>query len=264
MASYQWSWCFAGQQRRIIWLEKTVTKRATVVFSAVQIVGYILASYASLPTPVAAQPQVAVGLQEHKLSQHNDWWSIDIKYPAMEGADAFNTAVRQQVEATAEGFRKSLPKTASKDYPDYGAHLKGTYAAQVLKNGIVTVLFQYDEYTPGAVHPWGLLTSINYDSRLQRVLALSDLFRPGCNYVSHLSRMSIQSLEHHEYAEKTAIRNGAGPVEKNFQVFTLTDTELVLHFQQYQVAAGAVPSEEIAIPLIRLASLLRKGYLAGQ
>jgi uncharacterized protein DUF3298/peptidoglycan-N-acetylmuramic acid deacetylase PdaC-like protein len=243
---------------------KTVTKRTSVVFSVVQIVGYILTSYASLPTPLAAHPEVAVDLQEYTLSQHNDGWSIDIKYPAIEGADAFNTAVRQQVEATAEGFRRSLPKTASKDYPDYGAYLKGTYRAQVLKNGIVTVLFQYDEYTPGAVHPWGLLTSINYDKRFRQVLALSDLFSPGCNYVSRLSRISIQSLEEHEYAEKTAIRHGAGPVENNFQVFTLTDTELVLHFQQYQVAPGAMPSEEVAIPLTRLAPLLRKPYLTGQ
>jgi hypothetical protein len=125
-------------------------------------------------------------------------------------------------------------------------------------------LFDSDEYTPGAAHPWGVMASINYDTRSGRLLTLSDLFRPDCNYLSRLSEISVHQLEQHEYAEESAIRHGAGPVEKNFQVFTLTDTELVLHFQQYQVAAGAVPSEQVSIPLKKLSPLLRKNYLAKQ
>jgi hypothetical protein len=41
-------------------------------------------------------------------------------------------------------------------------------------------------------------------------------------------------------------------------VFTLTDTDLVLHFPMYQVAAGAAREQTAVIPLERLASLLRK------
>jgi hypothetical protein len=81
----------------------------------------------------------ALRLQESQLKQHDDWWSIEIKYPVIEGDNSFNTAVRQHVNASADGFRKNLPRTASKGYPDYGAYLKGKYKAQVLSNGIVTV-----------------------------------------------------------------------------------------------------------------------------
>ena len=132
----------------------------------------------------------------------------------------------------------------------------------MLKNGIVTVLFEYSEYTPGAVHPWGVMSSVNYDTRSARFLTLSDLFRPGSNYVARLSEISIHDLLQDEYAVETAIRQGAGPAEKNFEVFTLTDTELVLHFQQYQVAPGVVPSAQVSIPFKELAPLLRKDYLA--
>ena len=92
------------------------------------------------------------------------------------------------------------------------------------------------------------------------MLALADLFRPGSHYVAYLSKLAIRSLEQHEYAAKEAIRHGAGPVASNFKVFTLTDTELLLHFQQYQVASGAVPSEQVAIPLTTLAPMLREQY----
>ena len=201
-------------------------------------------------------------LRERKLQQHDDCWSIEIKYPIIEGDSTFNAAVLHRVSTVAAAFRKGLPKTASKSYPDYGAYLKGKYGAQILTNGIVSVLFEYEEYVPGAAHPWGMMASMNYDSRSARFLRLSDLFRPGSNYLSRLSEISIHDLQEHEYAEETAIRRGAGPLEKNFAVFTLTDTELVVHFQQYQVAAGAVPSEQVSIPLKKLAPLLRKHYLA--
>jgi Deacetylase PdaC/Protein of unknown function (DUF3298) len=242
------------ERKRIMSPGEAVSNRVRVVLSVVQIVACVAATYSN----------PAVRLQERELIQHDDWWSIDIKYPIIEGANTFNTAVRQHINATADGFRKGLPRTASKGYPDYGAYLKGKYEAKILRNGVISVLFDYDEYAPGAAHPWGVIASINYDTRSGRLLAISDLFRPGCNYVSRLSEISIHELEQHEYAEEAAIRRGAGPVEKNFGVFTLTDTELVLHFQQYQVAAGAVPSEHVSIPLTKLAHLLRKEYLAVQ
>ena len=231
-----------------------MSKNLRTLLSVVQIVACVAFSYSN-PT---------LRLQKRELIQHEDWWSIEIKYPMIEGDNTFNTAVRQHVNATADGFKKGLPRTASKGYPDYGAYLKGKYRAQVLNRGIVTVLFDSDEYTPGAAHPWGVMASINYDTRSGRLLTLSDLFRPDCNYVSRLSEISVHQLEQHEYAKESAIRHGAGPVEKNFQVFTLTDTELVLHFQQYQVAAGAVPSEQVSIPLKKLSPLLRKNCLAKQ
>jgi peptidoglycan-N-acetylmuramic acid deacetylase PdaC-like protein/uncharacterized protein DUF3298 len=214
--------------------------------------------------PVPAGAQVIGNFQEHAVSQHGDWWMIDLKYPAVDGADDFNAAIRQHVNAMADKFRKGLPKTASSGYPDYGAYLKGTYTAQALKNGVITVLFDYGEYTPGAAHPWGVMASINYDTRGHRVLTLSDLFWPESGYVSRLSRISIDTLDQHEYADTEAIRRGAGPVEKNFEVFTLTETELILHFQQYQVAPGVVPSEQVAILLTDLAPLLRKRYMPTQ
>ena len=42
------------------------------------------------------------------------------------------------------------------------------------------------------------------------------------------------------------------------KVFTLTDTNLVLHFPTYRVAAGAPGPLEVAIPLDTPARILRK------
>lgn len=209
---------------------------------------------------VPRNPQATIKLQQKEIDQGDSWWSINVKYPQAEGADVFNVVIRQIVTAKIENFKKRLPKTAATGYPDYGAYLKDTYSAQVLKNGVISVLLQYEEYTPGAAHPWGTLASINYDTHARRVLALSDLFLSQSNYVSRLSKLAIDSLNPRQDADTHAIRQGAGPAEGNFKVFTLTDTDLTLHFQQYQVAAGAVSSEQVVIPLTRVISLLRKEY----
>jgi uncharacterized protein DUF3298 len=151
---------------------------------------------------------------------------------------------------------------ADKDRPNGEGYMEGTYTATVQSNGIISFLFDYDEYTPGAVHPWGVMESVNYDTRNNRVIALADLFRPGSNYVVRLSRLAIASLEQRGYPR--GIRGGAGPKASNFTVFTLTDSELVLHFQQYQVAPGVVPSEQVAIPLRTLEPILREQYRPAQ
>lgn len=206
----------------------------------------------------AADSQVLPKLQEREFHEHDDWWSIDIKYPEITGADFFNLAIHRNLKLIVDGFKKGLPGPASKDSP--GAYLTGTYRAYVLKDGVVSLLVEYDTYYPGAAHPGGELASINYDAKEHRLLALSDLFRPRSPFVSLLSEMAIQSLNENEYADTNAVRRGAGPVERNFKVFTLTDTELVLHFQTYQVSAGAAGPQQLVIPLTRLKPLLRQRF----
>jgi len=103
------------------------------------------------------------------------------------------------------------------------------------------------------------MASSNYDRRARRVLALSDLFRPGVDYVKQLSDIAIASLQDQELSsDPDWIRRGAGPVESNFKVFTLTETDLVLHFPKYQVTAGAQGPQRVEIPLKDFAGLFRQ------
>jgi hypothetical protein len=188
-------------------------------------------------------------------------WSIDVKYPELADAKVFNLAIHRNLDSMVLGFKRGLlPELSNKDSPDYDAYLKGTYRAQVLKSGVVSVLFDYTTYIPGAAHPGGELASINYDSNTHRLLALSDLFRPRSPYVSRISEIAIQSLDQNEYADAHAVHHGADPVESNFKVFTLTNTELVIHFQTYQVAAGAAGSQQVVIPLASLKPLLKQRF----
>lgn len=206
---------------------------------------------------LACLPPTVLQVQQREIHEQGIHYVIDVKYPEIENFDHFNAAVRQAVDSLTEGFKKDMPGV---DAPDasVGGYLNGSYNAAILKNGIVSVLLDYGEYGSGAVHPWDAMVSINYDSRTCRVLALSDLFRPGVHYLQRLSRLAIASLDNNEFADHGAIRHGAAPLESNFKVFTLTDTALVLHFHMYQVAAGAAGTQSAVIPLDKLVPLLRK------
>ena len=203
----------------------------------------------------------SVHFHEQEINYADELWHINVKFPQIDGDEAFNSVVQRSATEQADTFRKQMEFfDADKDRPNGEGYMEGSYSATMQSNGVISVLFTYDEYTPGAVHPWGVMESVNYDTRNHRVLALADLFRPGSSYVKRLSKIAIASLEQHEGAEEGFIRHGAGPLESNFKVFTLTDTELVLLFQQYQVAPGVVPFEQVKIPLTSLAPILRKQY----
>ena len=204
-------------------------------------------------------------VREQVYRRGGDGWSITIKYPSIASLPKFNAAVIRQVHATAAKFLKEFPGSPSEQFSNYSSYLNGVCTARVLRNGIISVLCDYGEYVAGAAHPWEVVTSVNYDSRTSRVLKLADLFNPGADYVSRLSKLSSELLmQRPEIPDEQSIRNGAGPVEQNFQVFTLTDDALIVHFQQYQVAPGVAPALQIEIPLTKLHPLLRTRYRADR
>ena len=194
-------------------------------------------------------------IQGREFVEHGGSYLIDVKYPEISDAPVFNAAVQQAVGAARKEFGHGA--TASEGQPTE-SYLRSDYKADVLKNGIVSVILHYDEYTAGAAHPWGVMQTINYDRRNCRVLKLSDFFLPGTNYVGRLSDLAIADLEKNEDAERAPIEHGAGPNESNFRFFTLTDDSLVLHFSMYQVAAGAAGEQTVEIPLTELSPLLKK------
>jgi hypothetical protein len=205
---------------------------------------------------LAFAPASGVQIQPRELDARVPIGTIHFKYPEIDNARPFNEAVHRVVDPIVDSFKNTVPDVLPPNSAE--GSLDGHYSSAILKNGIVSVLLEWSVYVPGAAHPGSFEASINYDSRARRVLRLSDLFRPGTNYVALLSQLSIASLEQNEYAEIDKIREGAGPVESNFQVFTLTGTALVLHFPAYQVAAGAAGPKEVTIPLDRLSRILRK------
>lgn len=179
-------------------------------------------------------PQIQI--LPRKFEEVHRFYGMHFKYPQIASAPRFNARVLEVVRDATGKFRQEMRVVVAK--PQYDGYLDGKCKVIVLKNGLVSVLLEWSEYFPGAAHPGRTSVSVNYDTRTGKLLKLSDLFRPDEDYVSQLSKLAMTDLIGREIAEPMVIEHGAGPVEANFQVFTLSDTSLILHFQTYQVAAG--------------------------
>ena len=205
---------------------------------------------------------------------------VTFKYPEIANAVRFNAAVHQIVDPLVKSWADTA-KSENRDQQEstVGSSINGTYTLASLRSGTVSVLFHWTTYFAGAAHPSGEIASLNYDTATGRVLALANLFRPGVNYIKRLSDLAIESLirqqfalldglglrsadpdeqRENEYAVIAGVREGAGPVEANFKVFTLTDTHLVLHFQTAQVAHQIMGPQKVTIPLTALEPFLKK------
>jgi hypothetical protein len=227
--------------------------RMPVLLTAVLLFGLSSAS-ASEPLPrEAAKPVLGPFTTVLRQSEFRAY-GIRFKYPEIPNSPAFNAAVHRILQSLVETANRENVGYKGQDCPDPHYHIEGRYSATILERGIVSVLLDWTEYSPCAAHPGGSMASVNYDLRNGRVLAISDLFRPGADYLPRLSALAIASMS--EYLGEGLNRGGAAPVESNFKVFTLTDTSLVLHFNTYQVAAGAAGPQEVIIPLGKLAPLL--------
>lgn len=198
-------------------------------------------------------------IQTREINERHQTWAISIKYPYIAGSESFNVAVKKIVHPLMKAFSGEIPPM--QNAPNYPGYVNGKYSYVVVKDGIVSLLVEWDEYYPGAAHPSGGSASINYDTTTSRVLSLSDFFRPGSDYVAKLSKLATIELAGTEHTDDYAIQHGAGPVEANFKVFTLTDTDLVLHFQPYQVGPGAMGAVDVTIPLTKLTPILRRRWI---
>ena len=196
---------------------------------------------------VAASPK-SVQLTRLEIREQYSPCRIEIDYPEIVHATLFNEAVQQIIQPRLKNIREVAPKC-----PGY---LKATYKAVTLKSGVVSVLFEFESDCHNGIHPPpGDLVSINYDAHTNHVLTLSDLFRPGTNYLARLSEATIAALKQQGVLVH---REGTFPLKDNFKVFTLTDTALVLHFPTYQVSDYASGPHTVVIPFEQLAPLLNR------
>lgn len=182
--------------------------------------------------------------------------TLDITYPEIAGAPVANAAIKRILDPLRAEFQSVSSMPAGPSH--VAGSISGNYSATQLQTGILSVLIEWSEYAPGAAHPGGFVATVNYDDRTRRVLVLGDLFRPGAPYRKRLSQLCAESLASQGLIESSGIRESARTIEAKLKDFTVTEKALVLHFSMAEVAATAAGTPQVAVPLEKLAGMLRK------
>lgn len=224
------------------------------------------------------KPNIAdVRASATKYSDHGQYYDIDLQYPSKTALAGTASAVgdanavssmKAFSENTAESFKEdgNFANLTPEDIQIQGLDqdrkytLSDTYQFYSSPSTISYAFSIYSD-TLGA-HPNGFFRTFTFDAKTAKSLALSDLFKPGSDYLSAISSLSRTMLTKQlgEFADADMIKPGTTADEDNFQNFVLDGQTLTILFPPYQVAAYAAGPQTVKIPLSQLSDILNPAY----
>jgi Protein of unknown function (DUF3298)/Deacetylase PdaC len=192
-------------------------------------------------------------------------------YPEITSSDSasakkFNELVKSRVVAANNEYRGFLAEMTDEDIkslsPGISLSNEVSYDVALANNDFISLTLNNYTFTGGA-HGGTSSSTINYDLKNNRELALADIFEPNSNYLKVISDYSIADLSKRltDMSDEEWIGRGAGAEADNFASWNLTKKGLMFTFDQYQVAAYAAGPQTVIIPYNDLKSVLRKDAL---
>jgi uncharacterized protein YecT (DUF1311 family) len=195
-----------------------------------------------------------VSVTQQTVDEHTAADDIQFAYPQI-GIAADDTLLTDWTNSLLSEFRASVAARTPSE-PPYSAKL--SYSVTRNDERAVVILFKYSIYTGGA-HSNYVQTTFNFLLPDGTRVFLPDLIGDaGIQRVSDLAIANLSaSLGATGYADPSWIRTGAGPYADNFESFEWQPSELVVHFDPYQVASYADGPQEVHIPMDQLQDVLR-------
>jgi uncharacterized protein YecT (DUF1311 family) len=184
-------------------------------------------------------------VREQRIQEHTDAYDLDFAYPQIDVSND-DTMVQDLARSLLTGFKEAVAfRTAGE--PRYFAQL--TYEITRNDDRAVVMVLDYALYTGGA-HPNSRRTTFNFLMPDGVRVFLPDLIGSlGIQRVSSLAIAELTAeLSTRGSADPGWIGLGAGPYADNFEAFEWLPSELVVHFDPYEVASYADGPQEVRIP----------------
>lgn len=221
-----------------------------------------------LPTAEANPVQTAVAMvveQKTLVDEGEDpKYTVKVNYPFIAGMEDFNQSSQSIAKRIADAFLENLaayPVTTDPSIMSYSS-VNMDFTVMDNTSEVISVYFEISEYYSGAAHPNPFSAVLNYDVRNQKVLAQSDLFQPGADYLALLSDYAMIELTS---KEEVTFPEGALPEAENFQIWNLTPDGLLITFDPYLVASYAAGFIQVVVPNDVLMEIANPdGVLAGR
>ena len=191
-------------------------------------------------------------------------FTIDVEYPQIEGSDNENVKqFNQQISslvikavnewkqgAGAQAGEEDTMPEAEDDAYDSG------YNIEFANDDIVSVIIDTSIYEHGAAHPNSASETFNYDLKSGKPIKLSDVFKPGAQYIKKLSEYCIADLKKQARQDNPEepmlnddeIETGAAPEAENYSRWNITKKGLLITFDAYQVGPYAAGPQMVLVP----------------
>lgn len=188
-------------------------------------------------------------------------YSVDVHYPklALVGhpdlAKDANAVILAFVDDAIQDFKTNVSEINSTSLPkDMESDYTMRYTPLLLSPTIISLRFDYSEYTAGAAHPNNQARVLNYDLKRHLLLSTPDLFASttaALPFLSTYTRVVLKDMMSHESKEifDQQTMPGTLPTHENFQEVALTKKGLLVIFNPYQVAPYARGTILVPIPV---------------
>jgi hypothetical protein len=223
--------------------------------------------------PISFTGGVDLVSKQIKDSNKKLMYEISAQYPQLTGGnnpnfEKFNQVVRAPVTKEVASFKKGMTPEEGEEPPpegSMGSDLTISYEVALAQDDLISIKYLIGSYYQGAAHPNTVSQVINYDLKNGKQLKLSDLFKPGAKFIQAISTYCITDLKkQNKDLPGEGIENGAGPLAKNFQSWTITRRGLGITFDAYAVASYADGPKYVVVPYSSLKDVINPEGPIGQ
>jgi hypothetical protein len=205
--------------------------------------------------PGMKPPDTSYQVVLKKIQDKTKIYSQIIEYPEIKGyakpeaQTRFNRMIKARIQTFAADFKAQALQEAKHQRMPFEQVC--TYEIKWQSEKIITLVLT-DMVFMGGAHPDYRYVTFNYDFKSSKLIQLSDLFKPGCDYFNFLAQYCSSFLLKKPEADATFINTGTAPEAKNYHYFYLTPKNLVIFFPPVQVACYAAGVQEVPIPYAAL------------
>lgn len=212
------------------------------------------------------------------LKKENDAISINVIYPNIIGnskkiteANLFiENSINKNISAFESDANNSLKENAIDLPKEVKSSITGGPSIQEVNNRYISILMQTEWYLRGAAHPSHSMDTYIYDYKKDKLVNTADLFKVNSNYLEVLSKLVKEDLKlqsekpdsSYSYDE-SFVDYGASAKAENFKRVLLTQSGLVIYFQEYEVSSYAEGERKVIIPYSKLKDILNNESVIG-
>lgn len=231
-----------------------------IIFVAVFFI-LISAAAAFYFRPMFGEPKEL--LSEFSVSNQDELYEIDVKYPQILGADEFNQSLSQLISHKIELFKQNAAEAREArqataqpgeytEMPfDFICKWEKVFESPEQVNFVLDIY-----YYEGGAHGMEEILAFNYDLKNKKQISFSDFLKSSQNSLEKVSALAVMDIV--SQIEETGslvdefsmdwIKEGASADWENYKNFNFDEDNLIIYFQRYQVAAGAFGPITVAIP----------------
>lgn len=217
-----------------------------------------------------------VEVKNNKLSEKNQWINLDVNYPTVIFKDQDKSIIQDKINkqffSDAMWSREKMIKDSKEAYEDsikykydfrpYSLDIQ--YNIDKNNNGILSAHSTVYYYTGGA---HALSYTIPYNYRLEdgKELELKDLFKEGYDYRKVMNEKIKELMDKIDAEYKAEYIKGGGKEEeyksmffeefkgvKDDQKFYITNNDIVIYYDHYEIAPYAFGMPKFNIPISSL------------